>query len=150
MGPMKRAKKSTAGHSRIKPRSLTNRSRITNALGLLPSVDGRSTWARRMHDLLYLHLSDLGGEDNCSEAEKALVRRASCLIVELEHLEDIFAAGDGTSQRLELYQRLTNTLRRVLESTGLKRRMKDITPSLAEYIAQKGREKALAAAGGEE
>ena len=90
-----------------------------------------------MHDLLYLHLSDLGGEDNCSEAEKTLVRRASCLIVELEHMEMLFANGDATPQRLELYQRLTNTLRRLLESLGLQRRQRDVTPDLHEYIESK-------------
>jgi hypothetical protein len=88
---MKHAKKPRKAHGQIKPRSLTNRARITNNGGLLPTIDGRSVWARRMHDLLYLHLSDLGGEDNCSEAEKALVRRSSCLIVELEHMEMLFA-----------------------------------------------------------
>jgi hypothetical protein len=84
---MKPAKKSPSDQGRIKPRSLSNRARITNKLGLIPSVSGKCVWARRLHDLLYLHLSDLGGEDNCSEAEKALVRRASVLIVELEHME---------------------------------------------------------------
>jgi hypothetical protein len=38
-----------------------------------------------------LHISDLGGEDNVSEAERALVRCAVTLIVELERREVMFA-----------------------------------------------------------
>jgi hypothetical protein len=133
---MKKAQRSTAARSQTVPRPINNRSRITNGRDLLPTVDGRCLWARRFRDLLSLHLSDLGGEDNCSEGEKALVRRAACLIVELEQLEDLFAAGDATPKRLELYQRLTNTLRRCLESLGLKRRAKDITPTLGQILRE--------------
>src|SRR6478752_3615247 len=89
----KRHENSPVDPPRIKPRSLSNRARITNRMWLLPSVDGRCTWARRLHDLMILHLSDLGGEANCSEAERALVRRASVLVVELEHLEMKFRPG---------------------------------------------------------
>ena len=87
---------------------------------------------------MYLHLSDLGGEDICSEAEKALVRRASVMIVELEHMEMRFAlAEDGASESaIKTYQMTTNTLRRTLESLGLKRRTKDITPHPLEYAKQ--------------
>ena len=140
---MHKPKKSTAIRSQATPRPANNRTRITNGTGLLPTVDGRCLWARRFRDLLSLHLSDLGGEDNCSEAEKALARRSACLIVELEQLEDLFAAGDATPKRLELYQRLTNTLRRCLESLGLKRRAKDVTPpDPLEYAAAFDRRKA--------
>jgi hypothetical protein len=89
-------------------------------MGLLPSVDGRSVWARRLHDLMLLHLSDLGGETNYSEAEKALVGRASCLIVELEHMEMRFALKDGASpDQLKVYQMTVNTLRRTLDRAAV-------------------------------
>jgi hypothetical protein len=134
-----RRKKSPPERKPIKMRSVTNRARITNGRGLLPSIDGRCVWARRFHDLLALHLSDLGGEDNCSEGEKALVRRAATLICELEHMETLFAqAGAATPFQLKTYQMVTNTLRRVLESlsTGLPRRAKDVTPTLGEYVGK--------------
>jgi hypothetical protein len=51
------------------------------------AVDDRSQWVRRFRDVMSLHLNDLGGPDNCSEAEKAIARRAACLIVELEQME---------------------------------------------------------------
>jgi hypothetical protein len=53
---------------------------------------------------------------------RSLVRRASTLTTELERLEIKFAlAGQADPADLDLDQKLTNTLRRVLESVGLKR-----------------------------
>ena len=111
------------------------RSRITNGSGLLQGVDGRSVWARRMRDLVEAHTADLGGLDMCSQAEQSLVRRVATLSVELEHLEARFAtAGGALPQDLDLYQRTANSLRRLLESVGSKRRPRDVTPVLSEYI----------------
>lgn len=109
---------------------------MSNGSAVLPGVDGRSTWSRRLRDLIGLHLSDLGGEDNVSEAEKSIIRRASTLTVELERLELVFAqAGEAKPEQIDLYQRTANSLRRLLESIGLKRVPRDVTPSVAEYIA---------------
>jgi hypothetical protein len=112
------------------------RSRITNGSELLPDVDGRSSWVRRFRDVQALHLSDLGGQANVSEAEKAIARRAACLIVELEQMEQKFATqGASEGGQLDAYQRASNTLRRLLESLGLERRQRDVTPKLQEYLA---------------
>jgi hypothetical protein len=112
----------------------TGRTRVTNGRSLLgPGVDGRSLWARRFRDVLALHLSDLGGEQHTSEAEKSIARRAACLVVELEQMEIRFATGDTpegeetNGHLIDRYQRCANTLRRLLESLGLQRRQKDIT-----------------------
>jgi hypothetical protein len=67
------------------------KSRITNGSALLPGVDGRSAWVRRCRDVISSHLSDLGGADNTSAAERSIVRRAATLTVELERLEEKFA-----------------------------------------------------------
>jgi hypothetical protein len=102
---------------------------------LVQNVDGRSCWVRRFRDLNALHLSDLGGEDRASQAEKAIVRRVACLVVELEHLEMNFAeAGQATGNQLELYGRTANSLRRLLEVIGWQRRPKDVTPTLDQYL----------------
>jgi hypothetical protein len=91
---------------------------------------------RRCKDVIAAHLSDLGGEDNCSAAERSIVRRASVMTVELERLEAKFAAaGEANAEDLHLYQRMTNTLRRALESVGLERRLRNVTPGLAELLA---------------
>jgi hypothetical protein len=103
-------------------------------------VDGRSTWVRRLRDLIGLHLSDLGGDDAVSEAERSIVRRAATLTVELERLEADFAvAGEAQPDQLDLYQRTANSLRRLLESVGIERRPRDVTPTLSQYLASKER-----------
>jgi hypothetical protein len=112
------------------------RSRVTNGSAVLPDVDGRSTWVRRLRDLIGLHLADLGGEDVVSEAERSIVRRVATLTVELERLEGTFAvAGEASPGALDLYQRTAGNLRRLLEAIGLQRRPRDVTPNLTTYIA---------------
>jgi hypothetical protein len=116
----------------------TARSRISNGC-TLPGVDGRSTWVRRLRDLMGLHLSDLGGEDAVSEAERSIVRRAATLTVELERLELKFAKdGEASASDIDLYQRTSNSLRRLLEAVGLQRRARDVTPSLSKYLSMTG------------
>src|SRR5450755_3207620 len=102
--------------SRLKSQKSHGRSRISNGSAILPGVDGRSTWVRRLRDLIGLHLSDLGGDGEVSEAERSIVRRAATLTVELERLEAVFAvAGEAKPEQLDLYQRTANSLRRLLE-----------------------------------
>ncbi len=114
------------------------RSRVSNGATLLPGVDGRSTWVRRLRDLIELHLADLGGPDACSEAERSIIRRASTMTVELERLEAKFAtAGEASPDDLDLYQRTAGNLRRMLEAVGLQRRSRDVTPTLDQYLAGK-------------
>jgi hypothetical protein len=56
----------------------------------------------------------------------------------LEMLECRFADQDGmaTSEQLNDYQRALNTCRRTLEALGLKRRARDISPTLGEILSQ--------------
>jgi hypothetical protein len=100
-------------------------------------VDGRSLWVRRLRDLINLYTTDLGGAENCSAAERSLIQRASCLTVELEFMESRFAAaGSATPEQLNLYAVVAGTLRRLLQTVGLQRRAKDITPTLQEYLKE--------------
>src|SRR5215472_13751589 len=117
-------------HDRPKVGRNPQRSRITNGGKLLPGiVDERSAWVRRCKDIISQHLVDLGGEDNCSSAERSIVRRASVMTVELERLEAKFAvAGEASERDLDLYIRAAGNLRRLLEAIGLRRRPIDITP----------------------
>jgi hypothetical protein len=62
----------------VVPRS-RQKSRVTNGSALLPDIDGRSPWIRRCKDIIAAHISDLGGEDNVSEAERSIIRRAAVL-----------------------------------------------------------------------
>ena len=103
------------------------RSRITNGSTLLPGVDGRSAWVRRCKDVIAAHLSDLGGEDNTSAAERSIIRRAAVLTTELERLEAGFAtAGEANADQLDQYARVSANLRRLLEAVGLQRRARTV------------------------
>jgi hypothetical protein len=120
------------------------RSRVTNGSALLPGVDGRSAWIRRCKDVIAAHLSDMGGEDNTSAAERSIIRRASVMTVELERLEAKFAqAGEASDNDLDLYVRAAGNLRRLLESVGIERRAKTV-PTLSDYL-KAGDAKATAA-----
>ena len=114
------------------------RSRVSNGSVLIAGVDQRSPWVRRCKDILREHIVDLGGIDNCSSAERSILRRAAVLTTELEQLEARFAtAGQADAGDLEIYQRCANSLRRLLEAVGLQRRPRDVTvPSLAEIATE--------------
>jgi hypothetical protein len=103
------------------------RSRVSNGSVLLPGVDGRSPWIRRCKDLISEFTNvHLAGPDNCSPAERAIVRRIAVLVTELERLEAKFAANNEASpDQLLLYGRTANTLRRLLQSLGLNQRQRD-------------------------
>jgi hypothetical protein len=117
----------------------TRRTRVANGSKMWTGVDGRNLWARRAGELLAAHISDLGGEGNISEAERALAKRCAVLVTELERREAAFAlAGQVEDGALAIYQTTVNTLRRTLETLGLKRIARDVTPSLAEYLAEGG------------
>jgi hypothetical protein len=119
-------------------RPATLRSRVTNGRTLFADGgDMRSPWARRLRDLICLHISDLGGIEAVSEAERSIVRRAATITVELERLEARFATAEAaTADELDLYVRAAGNLRRLLESLGLRRRPRDVTPTLGDYVAR--------------
>lgn len=94
--------------------------------------DGRGAWVRRWRDLVELHTADCGGADAISEARLSLCRRISATEVMLEQMEARMSEGDLTVD-LDLYNRLAGNLRRMLESIGLERVSRDVTPSLQDY-----------------
>jgi len=100
-------------------------SRVSNGSALfVEKIDGRSPWARRFRDLIELHLADLGGPDQVNEAQCALIRRIATLECELERLEGEFAKPDriAGAKALDLYSRLSNTLRRLLDALNPERK----------------------------
>jgi hypothetical protein len=111
------------------------KSRISNGSVLLVGVDQRSAWVRRCKDILASHLSDLGGEDNTSAAERSIIRRASVMTVELERLEAKFAvAGEADADELDQYSRIAANMRRLLEAVGLRRRPREVQQTLEAYL----------------
>jgi len=120
--------------------AIKRRSAITNGKRLFVGArDGEITnqkWLRRLSDLIAMHISDLGGEENTSESEKMLVRRSAMLTLQLELIEQDWAEhhnGVAPAKRLDEYQRVCSALRRILESLGLQRRAKPV-PSMAEFL----------------
>ena len=68
--------------------SLTRvRSAITNGSALLADVDHRSGWMRRLRDIIKAHEADAGGPDILSEGQRAIIRRAALLQLQLEMME---------------------------------------------------------------
>ena len=112
------------------------RARVSNGTVLLAVGDNRSVWCRRVKDLIAAHIADLGGPEMCSEAERSIVRRISTLTCELEALEVSFSAnGQASERQLDLYSRVSSTVRRLLESIGIKtRRPKQL--SVIEMMAE--------------
>jgi len=82
------------------------RSAVSNGRRLFADqlVDGRSSWARRLRDVMALHVADLGGDDAISEAERSIIRRIGTITVEMELLEKRFALSKkgGTSPLLAI------------------------------------------------
>lgn len=112
------------------------RSRVTNGKSLFPQgVDQRTLYYRRFSDLIDLLSADLGGADRLSTSEIAIVRTAATHMAALEQLEMRFAlaAGGATNEDLMIYQTLSNSLRRLLKEVGIKRKARDITPSVRDY-----------------
>lgn len=81
-------------------------------------------------------VSDIGGDP--SGAQTAIIRRACTLIVTCEQAEAELLAGS----KLEVaeFVTATNALRRLLVDLGLERRARDVTPSLAAYVASRSKE----------
>jgi hypothetical protein len=119
------ASRSQRVRSAIEPRPPAQRSAVSNGRRLFVEGDGRSPWSRRYYDLVAAHVSDMGGRPNLSEAQLALIKRASALEVELEQMEGRLSLGEQID--IDVFGRASGNLRRLWESLGLKREAKDIT-----------------------
>ena len=74
------------------------KSAISNGARLfIEGLDGRTALARRYRDLVAEFVSDLGGADVISEAQRAIIRRAASLCVWCEAVE--VQAGGGRGDR---------------------------------------------------
>jgi hypothetical protein len=123
--------------NRLKPESKRIRSAVTNGERAFVLGNGCSPWARRQRDLIALHIADLGGEERLSENQLSLCRRAATLETELEMLEGQLSLGKVAD--LDLYNRLSGNLRRILESLGLERvarQVNDGSQALADYFSR--------------
>ena len=123
---------SQVARSKLSPRSVTNRSRISNGQEILPGVDQRLAIARRYRDLVAQIAIDQGGADRCSETRMQLIRRFASGAVLAEELEARLARGEPVD--IAEHALLSSTLVRLATRIGLDRRAKNIAPSLVEYL----------------
>lgn len=96
-------------------------------------LDGRTVAAKKAKALIAELESDLGGADRLSAGEREIVQRAALAAAMIEHMEAAWLSGTGLD--VTAYNALVNNQRRLLETLGLKRRPRDVTPDLADYIA---------------
>jgi hypothetical protein len=116
------------------------RSRVSHGSKLLPAIDGRSRAARVFRDTYHSMVAHCGGEDELPETMRLMCRRAAAIEAECVNLEARFTlarqkGADPLPGDIDLYQRLTNTLRRVCEALGWQRTARDITPSLGDILS---------------
>jgi hypothetical protein len=107
-------------------RSPRIRSAVTNGRRLFVEGDGNSAWSRRYRDLITGHVNDLGGRSRLSEAQMSLIKRASAIELELEQMEGRLSTGQPID--LDVFTRSAGHLRRLLETIGIERRSRDVSP----------------------
>lgn len=104
------------------PRKYKGRSRVTNGKTLLAGMDGRTKWAKRLHDLVANHVADLGGPSNITQSQFVLIKSAANATIVLEQWELQFAkASTASLPELLAYLSVMNSLRRTYETLGLDR-----------------------------
>lgn len=111
------------------------RSRVTNGRAFVLGTDQRNPWIRRCKDIAAAHTSDIDLGGDISEAQRSLIRRIAVLTTQLEMLESKFAAvnGEASAKDLDLYVRSSGVLRRSLQTIGLERKQKDVTPDPLQF-----------------
>jgi hypothetical protein len=107
------------------------RSAVTNGSRLHVNRPGDTRWSRRFSDILSEIVSDLGGADCLSEAQRQLARRCATIALECEKIE--CAAATGSAIDLETYGQLTDRLGRALSRLGIKRQAREV-PSIHDYL----------------
>jgi hypothetical protein len=111
------------------------RSKVGNGRLLPAFADGRSALARRFKDLVQDFAGDLGGMSELSTAEIQVIRRASMLSAQCEDSEALAAQGDKFDP--VVYVTMTNAMNRCFQIIGVKRRSRDCTPKLSDYLEAK-------------
>jgi hypothetical protein len=97
----------------------------------LDALDGRTIAAKQARTLIGSMTADLGGDLTAGQAQ--LVQRAAILGAYVEDFEARWIAGEEIDAAA--YLAAINSQRRVLATIGLQRRARNITPSVAEYVA---------------
>jgi hypothetical protein len=101
----------------------------------LGDLDGRTRAAQVVKQTISAIVSDLGGEQNISTAEQQLIESAAVTGAMCESLATRWLLGEAVDP--SQYATLSNAQRRLLETVGLRRVQRDITPDLPTYLASR-------------
>jgi hypothetical protein len=120
------------------PESLVKRRRQHKATRpqLLTRVqlDGRTSAAKAFDKLVAAIEADLGGRDQLSTIQLALIEAFAGAAVTLQHLNTRLALG----QEIDLgqYAQVVSAMVRVASRLGLQRRARDLTPTLSDLLRE--------------
>jgi hypothetical protein len=104
----------------------------------LADLDGRTRAVQMVRATITALEADLGGADHLTTGESQIVKRAALTGAMLEDLAVRWLSGEPVDPAL--YATLSNSERRLLETVGLKRRPRDVTPDLQSHIAARSRQ----------
>jgi hypothetical protein len=107
-------------------------SAVTSGRKLLLKGDVNGPWARRYRDVIASLTGDLGGRDMIGEAKAALIRDCAALEIVLEKMRGRMSEGQNVDA--EAYARIAAHRRRLLETLGLERVARDVTPPTLEHF----------------
>ena len=98
-----------------------------------------TSWNRAVREVHSSMANHLGGEDMITTPETMIIRRIAVFEAEMRLMEAKIASErqakrDPDEKYIDLYSRLVNAQRRLLESVGMKRVPRTIVPSLEEYV----------------
>jgi hypothetical protein len=116
-------------------RSRRKMSRLSTGRKMVAGLDGRTSEARRFHDLCSALARDLGHEP--SQAELMLIRQGATAIVASEQLQARAIMGEASAVELAEITRLGNLAMRVMLALKLKR--KAAGTDLQAYLKGKGK-----------
>ena len=109
------------------------RTRLGTGSSAVANVDGRTHGGRRFRELAADLAHHLGGSP--TPPQQAIIQRAAALIIWCEGQET--ALANGADFDVAAFTTAANSLRRLLADLGLDRRLKDVTPSLEQFLAAK-------------
>jgi hypothetical protein len=113
-------------------------SAVTSGRKLLLQGDVHSIWVRRYRDVIACLTNDLGGRGMIGEAKAALIRDCAALEIVLEKMRGRMSEGHNVDA--EAYARIAAHRRRLLETLGLERVARDVTPTLDSVLVNLNKE----------
>ena len=107
-------------------------------LPLLGEIDQRSKPALAFRAANLDFCEDLGGADRLSRAQIEIIRRCAAMAVIAAQFDERLCNGETLDvEEVNAYLALSNAQGRALAKLGFKRRSKDVTPTIADYIDRK-------------